>query len=353
MLARLNICSKAYWVRQYDHEVQAGTVIKPLCGARGNGPSDAAVFRPLLDSMQAVVVSHGIVPRYGDLDAYAMAACALDEAVRNALAAGADPERLAALDNFCWCDPIKSERNPDGEIKLGKLVRTCQGLYDACLAYGIPLISGKDSMKNDAIVGEKRISIPPTLLVSLLGLMDDARQAVSMDLKRPGNLLYLIGLTRKELGASEYFLHLGLGGGRPPRVDFSASRERYRRLHQAMKTGLVRSAHDCSDGGLGVSLAEMCIAGELGARLELGRVVHQDCGRDDFLLYSESAGRLLVEVEEKDRERFEKLFQGTVFSCVGEVIETPRLVAVGLEGRVIIEEGVEELLQAWQRPLDL
>jgi len=352
MLGRLNVCSKAYWVRQYDHEVQAGTVIKPLCGASGNGPSDAAVFRPLLDSMQAVVVAHGIAPRYGDLDAYAMGTCAFDEAVRNAVASGADPDRMAALDNFCWCDPIKSDRNPDGDVKLGKLVRTCQGLYDACLAYGIPLVSGKDSMKNDAIIGDKRISTPPTLLVSLLGLMDDARLAVSMDLKRPGNLLYLLGLTRKELGASEYFLHLGLGGGQPPQVDFSANRGLYRRLHQAMEAGLVRSAHDCSDGGLGVCLAEMCIGGELGAKLELGSVKHQDCGRDDLLLYSESTGRLLVEVEKKDRERFETMFKGTVFSCVGQVSENRRLVVIGLQGGVIIDEAIADLFHAWQRPLD-
>jgi len=164
MLARLNICSKESVVRQYDHEVQGGSVIKPLVGAYNDGPSDAAVIRPLLDSLEGVVVAHGICPRYSDIDTYAMTACAIDEAIRNAVAVGADIDRLAGLDNFCWCDPVPSEKTPDGEYKLAQLVRANQAIYDYTTVFGVPCISGKDSMKNDYQIGRTKISIPPTVL---------------------------------------------------------------------------------------------------------------------------------------------------------------------------------------------
>ena len=197
MLSRLNICSKESVVRQYDHEVQGGSVIKPLVGAENDGPSDAAIIRPLLDSMEGVVVAHGICPRYSDIDTYHMTACAIDEAIRNAVAVGADLDNLAGLDNFCWCDPVKSAKTPDGEYKLAQLVRSNMAIYDYTTAFGVPCISGKDSMKNDYQIGKTKISIPPTILYSVIGKIKDVRKAVTMDAKRPQDLVYIIGETKE------------------------------------------------------------------------------------------------------------------------------------------------------------
>jgi len=203
MLSRLNICSKESVVRQYDHEVQGGSVIKPLVGATNDGPSDAAVIRPILESFEGVVIANGICPRYSDIDTYHMAACAVDEAVRNTVAVGGSLERMAGIDNFCWCDPVESEKTPDGQYKLAQLVRANQALYDYTKIYGVPCISGKDSMKNDYIIGDTKISIPPTLLFSTMGKMEDVRKAVTMDAKKAGDMVYVLGETYNELGGSE------------------------------------------------------------------------------------------------------------------------------------------------------
>ncbi|MBI3326503.1 MAG: phosphoribosylformylglycinamidine synthase, partial [Nitrospinae bacterium] len=261
MLARLNICSKEAWVRQYDHEVQGMSVVKPFVGARNDGPSDAAVLRPLLDSNVGIIIANGICPRYGDIDTYHMVACAVDEAVRNVIAVGGRMGRIAGLDNFCWPDPIPSPTNPDAEHKLAQLVRANQALYDYCTAYDLPCISGKDSMKNDYMVGDTKISVPPTVLFSVLGVIDDVTQVVTMDAKRAGDVVYLLGLTREELGGSEYYAHHGHLGQRVPHVDAAVARRRYEALSTAIGRGLVASCHDCADGGLGVTLAETALAG--------------------------------------------------------------------------------------------
>ncbi len=264
MLSRLNICSKESVVRQYDHEVQGGSVIKPLVGVQNDGPSDAGIVRPVLDSMEGVVVAHGVCPRYSDIDAYHMTACAIDEAVRNAVAVGADLDHLAGLDNFCWCDPVQSDKTPDGHFKLAQLVRSNMAIYDITTAYGVPCISGKDSMKNDYSIGNTKISVPPTLLYSVIGKIADVRKAVTMDAKRPQDLVYILGETRDELGGSEWFAQNGAIGNKVPQVDTKEAMKLYRALHKAIKAGLVASCHDCSDGGLGVALAETAFAGGLG-----------------------------------------------------------------------------------------
>ena len=352
MLGRLNICSKAYWVRQYDHEVQAGTAVKPLVGEHCDGPSDAAVFRPLLDSMEAVAVSHGICPRYSDADTHAMAQNAVDEATRNAVCVGADPDRMAGLDNFCWCDPVKAEKNPDGDFKLGQLVRANRGLYEICVAYGIPCISGKDSMKNDAVIEGQRISIPPTLLFSLVGKLDDANRAVSMDAKAQGHLVYLLGVTRRELARSEYYDQAGGKGGEIPRVRTGENARLYRAVYRAIQDGCVASCHDCSDGGLGVALAETAFAGDLGMQVDLQKVPQEGIDRDDLLLYSESTGRLVVTVPPDKAPAFEKLLAGTACARVGTVSGEKKLVVTGLSGKTIIDEPIAGLKEAWRKTLD-
>ncbi|MCL1890410.1 MAG: AIR synthase-related protein, partial [Desulfovibrionaceae bacterium] len=294
MLASLNICSREYLIRQYDHEVKGRSVIKPLVGARRDGPADAAVLRPRLDRPEGLVLSHGLCPKFSDYDTYWMAANAIDEAVRNAVAVGADPSRLAGVDNFCWCDPVESKNNPDGPYKLAQLVRACQALDDFCRDYGIPCISGKDSMKNDYSGGGQKISIPPTLLFSLLGFMDDASRAVSSDFKNPGDAVFVLGMTGRELGGSELARHLKHNGGHAPKVHAGEAMLRYRTLHQAMQKGLVNACHDLSDGGLAVALAEMALAGRLGADLNLDLLPASGEPTLTELLYSESASRLLV-----------------------------------------------------------
>ena len=270
LLSRPNICSKEYIIRQYDHEVQGSSVVKPLCGANSDGPSDAGVVAPILGRKEGLAVSNGICPRYSDIDCYQMAANALDEAVRNYVATGGSLERCSALDNFCWADPIHSPENPEGRHRLAQLVLTCQGLYDGCLAYGIPLISGKDSMKNDYKHGKWRISVPPTLLVSAVGRVEDVSLSVTSDFKADGDLIYVLGETKDELGGSEYYAMKGQLGANVPKVDFRRNFSLYGKLQRAIAKRLVASCHDCSEGGLAVALAECCIAGDIGAEADIG-----------------------------------------------------------------------------------
>ncbi|WP_028571028.1 AIR synthase-related protein [Desulfonatronum lacustre] len=360
ILGRLNVCSKEYVIRQYDHEVQGGSVIKPLMGILADGPTDAAVLRPLLDSHQGLVVSHGICPKFSDLDTYWMTANAVDEAVRNAVAVGADPGRMAGVDNFCWCDPVQSEKTPDGRHKLAQLVRANQALAHYCLAYGVPCVSGKDSMKNDYSVGGVKISVPPTVLFSLVGVVEDVRACVSSDFKQSGDLIYLLGVTRSELGGSELADELadklGVAGGPAtglvPQVDALANRRRYHTLHKAIRSGLVRAAHDLSDGGLGAALAEMAIGGRLGARIDLAPV--PTCPHDlpvTTLLYSESSGRLLVCVAPDQASEFEALFTGQTLARIGHVDQNPTLRITNAEAPVLVA-SVERLAFAWKATMD-
>jgi phosphoribosylformylglycinamidine synthase len=352
LLGRLNICSKEYIVRQYDHEVQAGSVVKPLTGADNDGPSDAAVLRPILDSFEGLVIAHGICPRYSDIDSYHMVANAMDEAVRNAVSVGAGLTTMAGLDNFCWCDPILSEKTPDGPYKLAQLVRANQALAHYAKIYGVPCISGKDSMKNDYQVGGTKISIPPTLLFSVVAKIDDVRKAVTMDAKRAGDLVYILGMTYPELGGSEYGAQLGAVGNRVPKVDGVEAIARYRALALAIEKGLVASCHDCSDGGLGVALAETAFAGALGLEIDLRNVPAEEIDRDDVLLFSESASRLLVTVHPAQADGFEEAMAGTTWHQIGSVIETKKLLITGLKGVVALDEPLVGLKGAWQATLN-
>ena len=249
-----NIASKEHLIRQYDHEVQGGSVIKPTCGPRADGPSDGAVLQPRYDSHRGITVTHGICPGRSDHDTYEMAVAAVDEAVRAHVALGGDPDRMAALDNFCWPDPVLSEATPDGPYKMAQLVRACRGLADACEGYSLPLISGKDSMKNDARLGGKKVSIRPTLLVSLVGIVPDVRQSMTTDFARSGDVILMIGLPDDRAGTVC--------------ADSSGARMRlYRAMHESIAAGTLRSVHDISDGGVLVAVAESMIGGKLGASI--------------------------------------------------------------------------------------
>ncbi len=351
MLGRLNICSKEAVVRQYDHEVQGGSVIKPLVGLHNDGPSDAAVLRPLLQSMEGIVVSHGICPRYSDIDTYHMMACAIDEALRNFCAVGGNLSHAAGLDNFCWCDPVTSEKTPDGAFKLAQLVRANMALYDYTTCFGVPCISGKDSMKNDYRIGEKKISIPPTVLFSIMGKIDDVRKAVTMDVKKAGDLVYILGETFDELGGSEYYAMSGWIGNRVPRVNGPRAKSLYQALNGAMDLKLVASCHDCSDGGLGVALAESSFAGGLGIEVDLGKVPASEIERDDTLFYSESASRFVVTVSPSNKDAFEEVMQGQCSAEIGTVVPDSTLTVTGRKGSVVVKADIFELKEIWKKTL--
>ena len=350
LLGSWNVCSKEPWVRQYDHEVQGRTVVKPFSGARDDGPSDAAVLRPVPGSPKGLVVSHGIAPRYSDLDAAAMTEASVDEALRNLVAAGGDPDLAVGLDNFCWPDPVESPTNPDGALKAAQLVRSNRALRETCLAYGIPLVSGKDSMKNDYGAGSERISVPPTLLFTALSTLPDVARSVTMDAKDAGDLVYVLGATFDECGASEWYALHGILGANVPRLgDAESTLGLYRAFHRAAKAGLVRSAHDCSDGGLGVALAETAMAGRLGLRVDLAKVPAPGLSEARRILWSESLGRLVATVRPSDAAAFEKAMTGTVCARVGEVVSAPAVEVVQGPASVL-SVPVDDCVKAWKKP---
>ena len=320
LLADPNVASKEAIIRTYDHEVQGGTVIKPLTGLKNNGPSDAAVIKPLgTKTAQGVAVSNGINPLYGLVDPYRMALAAVDEAVRNAVAVGANPDMLSLLDNFCWGNPNLPDR-------LGGLVRAAKGCYDAARAFDAPFISGKDSLNNEYVDRDgSRTPIPGTLLISAMAIVPDIEKSVTMDLKAAGNLLYIVGNTRAELGGSLLAKYFNLETNIAPRLPRNPLRVA-RQLHQAIQNGLVRACHDCSEGGLAIAAAEMALAGGLGLRLDIESVPADDDATHPLLrLFSESTTRWLVEVTPENALAFEDMLHGCVFASLGKVTAEPLL----------------------------
>ena len=345
LLGSWNTCSKEWVIRQYDHEVQGGSVLKPLVGKDNDGPGDAAIIRPVLSSDKGIIVSNGINTRYGDIDTYWMAASAIDEALRQIIAVGGNLQKAALLDNFCWGSPKKPE-------VLGALVRAAQACHDMSLAYGIPFISGKDSLNNEFEYEGRTISIPYTLLVSAIGVMEDVNKAVSMDLKGMGDSLYIIGVTGNDLGGSEYYALHNAVGNNVPRVEPQQAKKAYDALSEAMNKGLVSACHDCSEGGLGVALAEMAFAGGLGATVFLKSVPRSGpVYRNDFLLFSESNSRFIVEVAAENEAEFVRTMSGVTMAPVGHVNQEESLVIYGIGGQKVLSVPLSELKEAWQKPL--
>ncbi len=354
LLERYNICSKEPVIRQYDHEVQASTVVKPLQGIKEDGPGDAAVILPVecSEKMQGVVISNGICPRYSDLDTYHMAANAIDEAVRNAVAVGCDPKTIAILDNFCWSDPVFNEQsNPEGKHKLGQLVRACQALHDTALAFETPIISGKDSMKNDYKMGSIQISVPPTLLISAIGKIPDISHAVSMDMKCAGDWVYVVGVTKNELGGSEYAQMKQLTGGSIPKVDPTIAKTTYSKLFEAIQSGLIASCHDCSEGGLGVALVESAFSGDVGIDIDLHSVPMEDIHNDTELLFSESASRFVVTVSPENARHFETIMSPVLIGRIGLVQKDPHIKMIGIHGETLIDEEINNFKLSWKKTL--
>lgn len=349
ILADPNIASKESVVRLYDHEVQGQTIIKPMVGANSDGPGDAAVLRPLANSNRGIVISNGINPRYSLLDPYYMAACAIDEAIRNAIAVGGDLSHMALLDNFCW-------GNPNVPARLGELTRAALGCRDFSLAFGLPFISGKDSLNNeftDPTTGQ-RLAIPGTLLISAISVIEDVTRCITMDLKRPGNLLYMVGRTKPELGGSFYAKYHGQVEGDVPKVEAAAALKTFQKLSRAIQTGLVVSCHDLSEGGLAVAAAEMSIAGGFGMRLDLLHVPYAGPKADRTnaaVLFSESPSRFLAEIEPHQQVAFEKAMASVVCQPIGTVLESDEFVVSGLAAATVLRQHIAVLKAAWQTPL--
>jgi len=345
ILSSWNVCSKEWVIRQYDHEVQGGSVLKPLVGVANDGPGDASIVRPVLDSTKGIIISNGANPKYGLIDPYAMAASAIDEAVRQIIAVGGNLNKIALLDNFCWGNTNKPDR-------LGGLVRASQACYDIAKIYETPFISGKDSLNNEYQVADKSIAIPPTLLISAIGIMDDVSKAVSMDVKSAGNFIYIIGDTKDEMGGSHYYDILNLQSSNVPMVAAISGRKLMEALSKATANGLVKACHDCSEGGIGVAAAEMAFAGGLGMTLELSKIPSSDgLDRDDKLLFSESNSRFIVEVSPEYQDQFENLMEENKVGLIGVTRSDTFFEVIGLEKNSVISTDIFELKESWQRPL--
>jgi phosphoribosylformylglycinamidine (FGAM) synthase-like enzyme len=356
LLCRPNICSTEWISRQYDHEVQGTSVIKPLVGADRDVNSDAAVIRPVLDSLKGLAFSQALLPTYSGIDAYHMTSCTIDEAVRRLIAVGADPDHIGGVDNFCWPNiQFDAEKNPDGKFKAAQLVRSCRALRDICLEYEIPLLSGKDSMYVDGNLAGRygethKVSALETLQFSAISVVEDVTRCVTMDSKIAGDLVYVLGTTRNELGASEYYEHMGYVGRNVPKVRPAKFIPVYRSLINAIENELVASAHGIYRGGLAVHLAMVAMGGGLGMEADLARVQAEDVERDDLLLFSESAGRFIVTVEPANRQAFEKLFKGSACACIGQITAGNEFIIKGMNHGTIVSATVQELKSFWKKP---
>jgi phosphoribosylformylglycinamidine synthase II len=346
ILADFNVASKEWVIRQYDHEVQGGSAIKPLVGVTNDGPGDAAVIRPLLEKDKGIAIGCGICPQFSDIDPYYMALAAIDEAVRNVVAVGADPNQIAILDNFCWGNCNKPDR-------LGALVKAARGCYDAAKAFGAPFISGKDSLNNEfQAESGQTINIPGTLLISAMGIVEDVNRCVTMDVKHPGNAILIVGETKNELGASHYYKLHNEPGANVPKVDLRTAPKIMTAVAEAIHQGLIVSCHDCSEGGLAAALAEMAFAGGLGVQANLAEVpVSRHVTRSEQILFSESTTRFLLEVNPDHFGRLAQLFRNVRFGEIGKVTDAPRLIIKDAGGKPAIDADIYDLKESWQAPL--
>jgi len=343
-----NIASKEPWVRRYDHEVQGATHIKPFVGKESDGPSDCGVlwlYPHGGEKENSINIGCGLAPRISLWDPYLMAQYAVDEAVRNVVSSGGDIDHLCLLDNFCWPDPVQSPKNPDGDYKMAQLVRTCSGLYDICNTYGTPLVSGKDSMKNDFRgknhKGEElTISILPTLLVTAMA-KSKITATVTSEFKKPGDHIYLLGVEAEGLAGSEFSELYHLKEEKLPGLNLDLNKLMYRNYFKACQLGLINSCHDLSDGGLATALAESSIGARLGAKVEIS-------GDKVNRLFNEAPGRFLVSISPENKEAFEKHFADVSYKSLGVVNGGDQL-EVNMDGQNILCTSMDKMVNAWKR----
>jgi phosphoribosylformylglycinamidine synthase subunit PurSL len=345
MLTRLNISSFEFISQQYDHIVQGNYVLGPLQG-KGRVNSDSSAIRPLLNSNKTAILSQALYPLYAELDSYKMSAACIDTALRNIVATGANPNAIALLDNFCWCSSTEPER-------LGQLKQACTACYDYDVAYGTPFISGKDSMFNDFKGFDKdgkpvKISIPPTLLISSIGVIDDFSKVVSLDAKMPGDLVYILGETHDELAGSEYFSMKQLSGTTVPGVDAKKNKKLYEAYYKAIQQKIIASSISIGRGGLGIALAKKAIGGALGIDINLKNLIGT-VKRNDFALFSESQGRILATVAPANKNDFEKIMKGNAFLNIGKITNDSKIVISGLNSREIINMDLKKASESYRK----
>jgi phosphoribosylformylglycinamidine synthase II len=345
ILSHPDVASKEWVVRQYDHEVQGGSVVKPFVGLCNDGPSDASVIKPLRDSKRGIVIAHGISIHTGEYDPYQMAAHSIDEAVRNAVAVGADVSQMAILDNFAW----GSVRDPES---LGALYQACQACYDIATVYKTPFISGKDSLNNEYSFGGEMIQIPHTLMISSVGIIEDIEKTVTMDFKRVGSIVYIIGVTSAGLAGSYISMISGFTIGTVPIVNAHENIHNYKMLHEAISKGIAESCHDISDGGLACALAEMAFAGGHGVSCDLSRVPVEGNLSTAELLFGEAPGRLIVEVLPENEVTFKRLMCNCDLAAVGLVQDDNHLRIRGRNGKTCIDLHIDEMKKSWKKTLD-
>ncbi|MFA6027611.1 MAG: AIR synthase-related protein [Patescibacteria group bacterium] len=346
LLSSLNNACFNFVSYQYDYEVLGGSRVKPLHG-HGQVNSLASVTRPVLHSKKGVVCSQGLYPTYSELDPYNMAGCSIDTAVRNCLSVGGSLDKLALLDNFCWCSSNEPER-------LGQLKEAARGAYDFAKAFGTPFISGKDSMFNDFKGFDKqgnpiKISVPPTLLISATGVIENTDHCVTLDAKKEGDLIYVLGETKNELAGSEYYRALRIDGGKVPVVDYKTAIKLYRNLEKAIQKKVIASAQSIIWGGLLMALAKTSIGGRLGMKIDLAKLIKSDdVNKDDIALYSETQSRLVVTVSPKNKKIFEKLFINNQTSLIGKIVKN-KFIINGLSGKEVINVSINDLENNYKR----
>ncbi|MDR0724043.1 MAG: hypothetical protein LBF23_02535, partial [Endomicrobium sp.] len=349
-LRDLNICSREWIIRQYDHEVLGQTIIKPLQGnnIEVSGPGDAAVIFPyavVKDTKKGIVLSNGLNPTYGKINAYKMASSVIEEALRNAVCVGGNIEKLAVLDNFCWGNPNKPKI-------LGSLVSSANACYDMSKAFGIPFISGKDSLHNEYSISGKKISIPPVLLISAVGIIDNAANTITMPFKSSGNKIYILGITRNELGSSVFAKIKNIKNGIVPDVYPKESSPIMKSIYKAVNKGLIESCHDASEGGLAVSISEMSFASGYGVNINIDSIKTDDNMSAAEILFSESNGRFIVEVEPKNENKFKKIFKGSNVREVGYVTDNDFVIFESQKEKIKIKEKLINLLNAWRNTIN-
>jgi phosphoribosylformylglycinamidine synthase len=355
LLASPNLSSREWIQRQYDHEVQGGSAIKFLVGRDRKVPNDAAVIRPILTSRRGLAVSQALNPSYSVIDTYHMVTATIDEAVRRLLAVGGKLGEIGGVDNFCWPTIIHDpEQNPDGHYKAAQLVRANWALRDLCLAYSIPLLSGKDSMYVDGHLpgkyGERhKVSGLPTMQFTATTIVPDIHMCLTMEPKTAGDRVYLLGVTRNELGGSEFYEHFGYTGLNVPQLKPKETRPLYRALESAIAEGLPASCHGIYRGGLGIHAAMAAFAGKLGMNLDLSAMDVDGQCNDYEVLFSETCGRFLVTVP-ADRQRvFESIFSGLSCKEIGEVTSEARF---SIRGRrfagMLVDESLAALEASWE-----
>ena len=350
LLSNLNISSFENKARQYDHEVKALSVIKPFIGKNRDVASDATVFMAEPCGKEGIVLAAALAPNYSDIDTYHMMASIIDMSIRKTICAGGKLEHIAGLDNFCWPDPVESQKTPDGQYKLAQLVRANQALYDYCKAFNVPCISGKDSMKNDSTIGGKKISIPPTVLFSTIAKIDDIKDSKHFANYKENEFIYILGETKQELGGSQFYVQNNVESNNVPKVDAPTAIQIYKLTEDLNKQGLINAIASPTLGGLASLWAKMLIASHCGLQINLDKIPTKTNLSNTEIIFSETNSRIIFTCSQKQREQIENILNKTniLFACIGKTTTTKDLLLKG-KTRDICQLKLEQLTNAYKK----